>query len=1272
MSRSSSKTNWRFFQKTLLGVVLLLICLSISTIFYLSNIDLWWGSVESITKKNFNFALKCDKKTWSNFGILQLQSCGNSDEGLSFSSLTFNILDGSLKITNLSLSHLNASKKQKSLSIPKLPFFLQNLEIKNISMQNLQDKDYLSLISEIDRLILKRKHYFSNDWNSEASLNDKRLTLKGVLGKGMNLTGTFNDFLVQTNELSTSLNGEVLLKAKSSWKKQFQVIFNNLSFSQNKLFKNNKSIEMANIQLVGQFTVNEDFKKIEELKNFSLTSQGLKLKSDNSVENKILIKEFKIKNFQKVFNLFSPEMQIVDLQDGIISGYLQIDKKDFYQSNLFLELKSLQNLQIQANKELVQIPNINASVLIKPFKKKQSKTKKILSNPFVLKHSPEPNTESKRKLNQILQNLCQKIGIQKVLQFKMQIEPYELSKLKGILKSQISDLYLQSGLLKGFVEYDETQKSVLKGKLQISNSTLRSLSQKDFALKKGNGKITLNDEKISIKLNFQNAFSRSPVTEKIFIEGNLNYLPKLAGLIKIQSPLFSHSVSLRKEKIKSLKVVLTDFETKLFVQNNELAKIYSKGKLKKCSFSINDPNHKENIVVFKNGNFLLSYLANGSSNTSANLDVNNLKINFGQSNSTLSAKCKIDKKFQVNPIKILLKGRTNAEDLESIIAILNSKFNKNVQKNSQNEYPINLNGEIAYSINFANSSFRKFDIDLKNFSANYEDANLINQLSGNLHLKNKDLLLSNSSFDIADKSKFKMFAKLHNFVELTNLNKQLNSKDLLENSELRIRALVNPHSLIKNLQGKGFIDGSFSMEIDESIYLPLFIKIYPKKNLIGFDFATNFHKIQVGKSKIHLSQNLSNLEQIYGTGDIDLEKQKLRIHEIHYRGDNFGILAQMEGQKDFASFKIESAPLIDLSELSKIWFTENASGQFRGKIVNKGFNPQIENSWLNNLEVSFHSEENVHDIQYGILYGKHFSFELMTKNGDGNLSLSTKKGKLKNLQITDLISSAKIKDGSILEIQKTSFKAADGKVDLAGQIDLNNWDSKFNGQMKGVNIETMSNNLFNNKGDYNGKGNLTYDFTGNFLELLASKPPTSADGSFSIESGSLNQTETLSKNLHLANLIFGGPLNFRLNTIGNYLNPTGEGNFKFINGQWRFDDKGSNVIHFEEANYAGLNALHLKMNGEWDYEKEYVDFDVYGFLPKKPMILSERQAKIEKSEEEDKQRLLRDLLNRSRHFKFEVRGNPGDSGELTNSVKNSIELGGSSTSNQVIRNFLKE
>ncbi|MDX1919889.1 MAG: hypothetical protein SFU25_04045, partial [Candidatus Caenarcaniphilales bacterium] len=365
-------------------------------------------------------------------------------------------------------------------------------------------------------------------------------------------------------------------------------------------------------------------------------------------------------------------------------------------------------------------------------------------------------------------------------------------------------------------------------------------------------------------------------------------------------------------------------------------------------------------------------------------------------------------------------------------------------------------------------------------------------------------------------------------------------------------------------------------------------------------------------------------------------------------------------------------PLIDLEELSKIWFNENASGQFKGQLAVVDFDPKEKNSWLKNLHVNFRSEENVHDIQYGILYGKHFALEVDTKDGDGTLNLHTRKGKIKNLQITNLSSQATIEDRERLVIESTSLKAADGVINLNGNINLKNWDSFFTGSMDGVNIETVSNNLFNNLGDYNGKGRLEYNFKGNFKELLTSKPPEDAYGRFAIQQGSLVQVQELSKNLHLVNLIFGGPFNLGgfFSSLEKFRNPQGEGNFKLIDGEWSFDGD-QKKIRLEEANYVGTNALHLKLFGDWDYKNSIVDLDVFGFMPKKPKYIGQSEEDIEKFKELENERTLRELLQSSRHFKFEVKGNAKEPSQLKNSVKGSIKFLDTSMQSEVSKTFLE-
>ncbi|HEY9886674.1 MAG TPA: hypothetical protein V6C96_05370, partial [Vampirovibrionales bacterium] len=551
--------------------------------------------------------------------------------------------------------------------------------------------------------------------------------------------------------------------------------------------------------------------------------------------------------------------------------------------------------------------------------------------------------------------------------------------------------------------------------------------------------------------------------------------------------------------------------------------------------------------------------------------------------------------------KVQLEGNGNLSTFSSLLRKQVSASKVIDELYGNYKYAITANGKLS------KLNITKFKADLDDISLSASGDKVFQDLSAHLSLRGKDLFLRGVETKVAGRNKVSLEAEIKDFTEV--LHKQNLSK-LLENlvakTEIRIRSLINPKEFFDFLSSFGFINTQ-SLNFEESINIPFFLKLKPKEDEINFEFSTNFYQFNIDGLDVKQAISSDKIEEISAYGNYKLGSGVVRLEELFYGGEKFGILANLDGKPENFNFQISSAPLIDLSELSKVWLNENAHGRFKGLIEAKNVNLYEDRSWLRNLSVEFHSEENVHDIQYGILYGKYFDFFLNTKDGNGPLKLTTKKGKVKNLQVVNLKAIANVENAEKLNLESISLESADGIFNLKGIVDLSTWHSTLTGNMKGVDVETVSNNLFENKGNYNGKGDLTYTFEGNFLDMLSSKPPDEASGEFLIKHGSLEQLEELSKNLHLANLVFGGPLNFSLQSIQNYKNPNGEGNFHFINGKWVYE-QSTDTIHLLEANYTGQNSLHLKINGDWNFGKQNLDLEVYGFIPKRPRNLSEELA----------------------------------------------------------------
>lgn len=784
----------------------------------------------------------------------------------------------------------------------------------------------------------------------------------------------------------------------------------------------------------------------------------------------------------------------------------------------------------------------------------------------------------------------------------------KLKEVLSILKVQEFNLYIPYNQInfeqpslktkcgfQGKINFRENEN--LEGKIILKNLSAISPKQK-IGIQNGQGIINLVNEKATLYLkayNFQNS------SEPLFVNGNLSLWPKPIGSFDLKTLHFSLYKNNISPQINSLKAHLQNIKAKVFYNQKPIVQSFS-GQIK--NIYIQTP--QQNLQI-----------SDGKLNLTKNniLQIKDLllKTPSGYANAQISLPI-LAKNFQ--PIT-QIKLKMPAQDIRSLL--------KPYLKPEYEQYKILGLAEGELKLN--GKSLEKLNLHLNDFEIWQEEKELINSLNGQIHLNDKSqIFVKNLEGNFNQINKFQ-------------INGQFSQNNYLPT--LSIHTLLNLKNISEFLQEKP------SIAFDKEVYIPMSFNIKtisPKK--LDLRFSSNFHKLQLSENKIVFAPEISQIENLVGHGNLNWKNKYFEIDDLIYSGKDFGILLKAFGNPDKFNFSFESAPLLDLGEIAKIWSENATSGQFRGKIIAKDFEPNDQSTWIKNLEAEMYSEEDVHDFEYGILYGKYFRFDLKTENGNGGLNLTTRKGKIKNLQITNLKSHLQIKDGMQAILQECSLETADGKASVTGSIDLSSGDSDLIGKMENVNIETISNNLFNNLGNYNGKANLNYNLQGNFISILKADPPKTAHGDFELKQGAMKQISELSKGLNLANLIFGLPVYFSFSTINHILEPEQDAEFLSIKGKWRFNNNQKKVL-LQDTIYQGINALYLSLNGAWDFVEKDLNFDVYGFIPKRPTRLEANKA--------HKYSPL-DFADKSRHFKFKVKGNIKNPDSITNSVKRSIKF----------------
>ncbi len=760
------------------------------------------------------------------------------------------------------------------------------------------------------------------------------------------------------------------------------------------------------------------------------------------------------------------------------------------------------------------------------------------------------------------------------------------------------------GNLAGKINYAEKQD--LKGEIVLNNLSL-SVPKQQLGIKNGNAIIKILNEKANLNLK---TYNLQKLSEPILLHGELNLWPNQTANFILDIPHFSFFQNNVSPQITSINGHLQNIQIQA-VFNQKPIISSAKGQIQYINLKTNQQNihlTEGKLVLAKNN---LLQIRDLLFKTPSGWAKTYIDFPILQKNPQPIIKTKL--KMPLNDIQNLL---------EPYLKITDYKFN----------------GLAEGELELKGKTLNKLNLNLQALEIWQKEKQLISSLNGQVHLnKNQEIALKNFEG---------YFNKINKF-QITGHFSKNNYLPIFD-----IHILVNPKNVTEFLQEKPGI------AFDEGIYLPMSINVKAlSPQELDLHFSSSFHKMQLFEKKIVFVPDLNQLENLIGDGNLNWKTKNFKINNLAYSGKDFGILLKAFGQPDKFDFSLESAPLLDLGEIAKIWSEDSAAGQFRGKIIAKDFEPKDQSTWIQNLSAELYSEEDVHDFEYGILFGKYFNFNLKTENGNGNVKLLTRKGKIKNLQITNLSSQLQIKNGNQAVLTECSLETADGKAEVNGNINLSSGEAELTGNMNDVNIETVSNNLFGNLGNYNGKANLNYYLQGNFIDLLKSAPPTAANGDFELKKGSMKQISELSKGLNLANLVFGLPIYFSFSTISHILQPEQDADFLSIKGKWRFSDKQKKIF-LEDAVFKGINALHLSLNGDWDFVDKDMNFDVYGFIPKRPM-------------KQDNQSSLLEVANKSRHFKFKVNGNIKNPDSLTNSVKKSIQFLWFPSSNEVRARFKK-
>jgi hypothetical protein len=1162
----------------------------LALLFIAQNTNLWWSQANTLAEKALGDNLICKQKYWSAFGELTLKQCHNKKKNIILDQLVFNIISGNLFAKNVSYGLISGSN-HKLNRFPTLPSLIKRIKVENLTL-NLQGKQK-NLLPRIVNLIELNRKTFSNNWQLKAIITNN-LEARGQIGDQINLKTKFYNYQIKLPSSNFVLNGEVSFKTNYLFKEFLTANFHEVNIS-NILFNSNK---LPDVKIDTTIQLDKDLKNIQDIQNLAIKSNGIKISQSLTQQDQLILNKTQISNFKPFILAFQKQLQIRSFNSntGFISGVFDLDRINSSKSTLRLNIDSA-NINLQS----LNVHKLKGSIVFLPI--------------FLIQNTAKISSLKDKTPNSIFKFL--------------QIQKIDLTlgenQINDLISVRLKNFVISAGFIKGKIYYDS--QTNFNGQFILNNVAAHSLKE-DLGIKNGNGLINIANEKANFQLTALNAYPAQQKPEIIKVSGFILLSPPFKGTLNIDIPQISFSQN---------KIISTQHSTKIELQNlkssinftNKQAKITALSGLVK-NITISSLEENSQPLILHDGKLHLT--------ASNKFELSNLILNTNEGKTIITMNAPAD---LMNSAGLNTSIQTNIglSDIKSLISLISPK-NTSALKDYK------FAGLISGDIQVSNKTLHKLDLKLNNIEIDHNNIQLVNSLNGDLKLgKNNNIVLQNVNGNFNNINKFTLSG-------IYTIPDQSNEFANKHNSRLNINAFINPQNINEFMKS---INPNFVPKIvfDEGVYIPLSLILKPSNTkTIDLEFSSNFHKMQLYEGKIHLAQDLSKMETITGNAFLDLTSKEFNISDLFYSGKEFGILTQISGYPNKLNFSVESSPLLDLGEIATLWSDDLASGQFRGKISAKDFNPQDNSTWIQNLQAAMYSEEDVHDFEYGILYGKHFRFDMNTKDGNGFLSLQTKKGKIKNLQVTNLNSNVEIKNGLEAILQNFSFETADGKANMNGNINLTSGQTFLNGAMNDVNIETVSNNLFSNIGNYNGKGDLSYKLNGDFINLLKSKPPQNATGDFALKDGVMKQIAQLSKGLNLANLVFGMPLYFSLSTVSHILQPEQDAAFSSITGKWSFNDTIKRII-LKDVIYTGTNALYMSLDGHWDFASKDLNFDVYGFLPKRP-----QQFRINKYKEEilQSQYSIMQTADQSRHFRFKVQGNIQNPNSIQSSVKNSIKF----------------
>ncbi len=200
--------------------------------------------------------------------------------------------------------------------------------------------------------------------------------------------------------------------------------------------------------------------------------------------------------------------------------------------------------------------------------------------------------------------------------------------------------------------------------------------------------------------------------------------------------------------------------------------------------------------------------------------------------------------------------------------------------------------------------------------------------------------------------------------------------------------------------------------------------------------------------------------------------------------------------------------------------------------------------------------------------------------------------KIKELKATEFKSDISIDKNSIARANNYSFKVADGNVKGNVTYDILNSKLGINSHIHNSNAQTISESLFDMKGQFYGtlNGDMTLNCVGK--DQVSCLNTLSGNGEFIINNGRMPKLGSLEYLLKAGNLVTSGITGISINGIIDLITPLKTGEFESITGH--YDIKDGFVQNLEV--FSKGKDLNLYLTGAYNIENYNAEMEVYGSL----------------------------------------------------------------------------